>query len=101
MIASPLPPVDLVTPPPRAPRPAAPDDDALRAAARDFEAAFLAEMLTHAGLGRTPEAFGGGAGEDAFAGMLVRERAEALAARGGIGLAEAIFAALARREGGA
>ena len=72
-------------------------DPELRVAAEAFEAAFLAEMLTHAGLGRTPEAFGGGHGEDAFASLLVREQAQLLTARGGIGLADAIHAALAAR----
>ena len=78
-------------PPPR-------DEAALRAAAREFEAAFLAEMLGAAGLGRTPESFGGGAGEDAFGGLLVREQARLMAARGGVGLAEAVFRELAERS---
>ena len=75
------------------------DDAPLRAAALQMEASFLAEMLTLAGLGRTPEGFGGGEGEDAFASLLVAEQARLLTERGGIGLAEAIYASLARREG--
>ncbi|MEC9433852.1 MAG: rod-binding protein [Pseudomonadota bacterium] len=70
------------------------DPAALREAAEAFEAMFLAEMLGHAGLGRTPEAFGGGVGEDAFGGFLVQEQAKAIAARGGIGLAENLVRAL-------
>ena len=71
----------------------------LRAVATEFEAVFLAQMLDHAGVGKTPEAFGGGAGEEAFRGHLIDEQARLMADRGGIGLAETIFRAMARREG--
>ncbi|SDX17001.1 Rod binding protein [Albimonas donghaensis] len=74
------------------------DPARLQAAAEAFEAMFLAEMLTHAGLGQTPEMFGGGVGEDAFSGFLVREQANLMAAQGGIGLAESLVRALAARE---
>jgi Rod binding domain-containing protein len=67
---------------------------AARAAAQAFEAAFLAEMLKHSGVNRTPEGWGGGAGEDAFASFLTQEQARLLAERGGVGLAEHIFDAL-------
>ena len=77
-----------------------PSESPLRAAARALEASFLAEMLSHAGLGRAPEGFGGGAGEDGFASLMVREQARAVADAGGIGLAESIFRALAAREAG-
>lgn len=76
------------------------DPAALRTAAEAFEAMFLAEMLSHAGLGETPEAFGGGVGEDAFGSMLVQEQAKMLAARGGIGLAESLVRSFAGREVG-
>ena len=66
----------------------------LRAVSVELEASFLAEMLRTAGLGKTPAAFGGGAGEDQFGSFLVREQARAMAERGGIGLAEAIFNSL-------
>ncbi|NBB84533.1 MAG: hypothetical protein GVY28_14170 [Alphaproteobacteria bacterium] len=75
---------------------AAAANPALQEAAREFEAAFLAEMLAHGGLGETPEAFGGGAGEDQFAGMLRKAQARHLADAGGIGLAEYIVTSLAR-----
>lgn len=71
---------------------------ALRQVAIDFEALFLAQMLDHAGLGRAPEAFGGGAGEEAFRGHLVEQQARLMAERGGIGLAEALFRAMVSRE---
>ena len=76
-----------------------PREAQLREAARDLEAAFLAEMLRHSGFGATRESFGGGAGEDQFASFLRVEHARALADRGGIGLAESLFRALAAREG--
>ena len=74
--------------------------DPLRQAARAFEAAFLAEMLRHTGLGRMPETFNGGPGEAAFSGTLVQEYANRLAGSGGLGLAEQIYRSLAGREGG-
>ena len=66
-------------------------DDALRASARAFEAAFLSEMLRAAGAGQPAESFGGGIGEEQFASFLVDQQAERIAARGGIGLAEMIL----------
>lgn len=69
----------------------------LRAVARDLEAAFIAEMLKHTGLGATSDAFGGGPGEAQFASFLRTEHARLMAERGGIGLAENIFRALTAR----
>ena len=73
--------------------------DPLRQAAREFEAAFLAEMLRHSGLGRMPESFNGGPGEAAFSGTLVEAYASRIAASGGLGLAEHIYRSLAQRDG--
>ena len=58
-----------------------------------FEQMFLAEMLSHTGLGQT-SAFGGGIGEDQFRSFLVQEQARMLAESGGIGLAAVINANL-------
>lgn len=69
-------------------------DAALREVSRELEATFLAEMLRSAGLGRTPESFGGGAGEDQFTSFMIREQADAMVRAGGIGLAESIFRSL-------
>lgn len=69
-------------------------DDQLRAAAQELEAQFLAEMLKSAGLGVTPDAFGGGEGEEQFASLLRQEQARMMVKAGGIGLAESIFKAL-------
>jgi len=90
MILPAVPPVLL---PPPAPGAAA-SEAALREAATALEAAFLAEMLRGAGLGAPRGAFGGGAGEEQFSSFLASAHARALADRGGIGLAEALFRAL-------
>lgn len=73
--------------------------ETLRGVAVDFEAMFLAQMLDHSGVGRTPEGFGGGPGEEAFRGELIGQQAKLMASRGGIGLADMIFQAMAAREG--
>ncbi|MGL5008441.1 MAG: rod-binding protein [Paracoccaceae bacterium] len=72
---------------------------ALREKAMELEATFLAEMLAHAGFGKTREGFGGGIGEDQFGSFLRNEQAKALAAKGGIGLAEHFFRSMAARGG--
>ncbi|WP_430523002.1 rod-binding protein [Ponticoccus litoralis] len=73
-------------------------DRALREAAMALETNFLAEMLKSAGVGKTPETFGGGAGEDQFASFLRTEQARQMSRQGGIGLAEAIFESLKERR---
>ena len=72
----------------------------LRDVAKAFEASFLAEMLKASGLGKSRSEFGGGAGEDAFASMMVDEQAQLMVERGGIGLSESIFQSLWAREFG-
>lgn len=72
--------------------------DPLFKAAQELEATFLSEMLKSAGLGKVPEAFGGGQGEDQFASFLRAEQARAMAQAGGIGLAESLFHSLKARE---
>lgn len=73
--------------------------DSLRRSAEAFEAAFLAEMLRHTGLGRMPETFNGGAGEAAFSGTLIQEYAKQIADQGGLGLADQIYRSLVERAG--
>lgn len=68
-----------------------PNEQALKEAAIKLEATFLSEMLTAAGMGKSRSEFGGGAGEDQFASLLVRKQAESIAQAGGIGLAEMLF----------
>lgn len=72
--------------------------NALRQAAEKMEAAFLSEMLKAAGVGKTPDAFGGGLGEDQFASFLRDAQAEEMVRAGGIGLAETLFHALKEKE---
>ncbi len=73
------------------------NDRKLFAAAQELEANYLAEMLKSSGLGKPPETFGGGMGEDQFQSMVVLEHARTLAQAGGIGLAESLFNALKER----
>jgi Rod binding domain-containing protein len=79
------------------------DDDArrtaMRAAAVEFEAVFLTQMLEHAGVGRAPGAMGGGAGEDGFRGMMLAEQGRQMARAGGVGLADHVYRAMLRSEG--
>ena len=64
---------------------------AIERTAKDFEAVFLTEMLRPMFSESTAEApFGGGIGEDIWRSMQVDEFGKALAARGGIGLADAV-----------
>ena len=75
--------------PPQPTTPAAGRDaDTLLRKAQAFEAAFLAEMLDHAGASPGAGAFGGGPGEDQFASFLREEQARLMVSRGGFGLAE-------------
>lgn len=87
--------------PPMAQNPLTPTSDAkLREVARDLEASFLSEMLKYSGLGKSRESFGGGAGEDQFASLLIDEQARAMVDAGGIGLAESIFENLKDKANG-
>lgn len=81
---------------------AAEGHDPLRRAAEGLEASFLAEMLKLAGIGKTPDAFGGGPGEDAFASFLIQAYADKIVEAGGIGLADRVYRdlALATGQGG-
>ncbi len=72
--------------------------NALRQAAQKIEAAFLSEMLKAAGVGKSPDSFGGGAGEEQFASFLRDAQAEKMVHAGGIGLAAALFQALKEKE---
>ncbi|NVO57665.1 rod-binding protein [Rhodobacteraceae bacterium B1Z28] len=74
--------------------------DRLQAAAVELEAAFLAEMLKSAGLGKTRQSFGGGAGEDQFASFLVQQQAQQLAQSGGVGLSEILFKSMMEKTNG-
>nr|WP_284323406.1 rod-binding protein [Cypionkella aquatica] len=64
--------------------------------ARALEASFLSEMLNYAGVGKTPEGFGGGIGEEQFGSFLRDEQARQMVEKGGIGLAEQLFNAMTK-----
>jgi Rod binding domain-containing protein len=69
--------------------------DLLRTRAQELEAAFLSEMLAHAGLDGDGSGFGGGIGEAQFGSFLRQAQAEAIVRAGGIGLSESLFRAMA------
>ncbi|MGO4917548.1 rod-binding protein [Pseudogemmobacter sp. W21_MBD1_M6] len=73
-------------------------DLGLREAAEQLEVTFLSEMLKSAGLGKSRESFGGGAGEDQFGSFLRQAQAQEMVKSGGIGLAEKLFGALRLRS---
>ena len=85
-----------IAPPPTPAPPGRLED--LRRLADEMEAAFLSEMLGHAGLDAASSRFGGGAGEAQFASFLRDEQAKAMVKAGGIGLAESLFRAMAGRS---
>ncbi len=61
-----------------------------------LESVFLAEMLKAAGVGKSPESFGGGAGEDQFASFLREAQAREMVRAGGLGLAAHFDAAIGK-----
>ncbi|MBW4962651.1 rod-binding protein [Sulfitobacter sp. CW3] len=65
--------------------------------AQKLEATFLAEMLKSAGLGKSRDSFGGGAGEEQFGSFLLQQQAMQIVKAGGIGLTETLFEALRDR----
>jgi peptidoglycan hydrolase FlgJ len=66
--------------------------DPLRQAARELETVFMTQMLEHmnAGLSTAPP-FGGGHAETMWRSTLNEHYAKAMAGRGGIGIADAIY----------
>lgn len=70
----------------------------MRQLAKDFEKAFVSEMLRHSGLGEMPSTFNGGPGEAAFSGMIADHYAEEIARTGGLGLSDHIFRVLSERQ---
>ncbi|MDO9639084.1 MAG: rod-binding protein [Pseudotabrizicola sp.] len=89
-----------MNPDPVLPGPAAltPERNHLLNKAKEMEAVFLSEMLSHAGLGESSGTFGGGPGEDQFASFLRNAQARSIVEKGGLGLAQTIFSSLIRAE---
>ncbi len=80
--------------------PTAPGQDVLREKAEELETLFLSEMLSHAGLDSSDESFSGGIGEEQFSSFLREAQAREMVKAGGIGLAEALFRAMAGAQHG-
>ena len=76
---------------PKLPPIASDHDKAMRNAAEELEATFLAEMLKPMGASASRGDFGGGIGEEQFSSFLLQEESRAMVRSGGIGLAESIF----------
>lgn len=76
-----------------------PDQQRMMDKAKELEAAFLTEMLSHAGLNTESESFGGGTGEEQFASFLRAEQAKLIVEKGGVGLAEMIFKSMVKAQG--
>jgi peptidoglycan hydrolase FlgJ len=74
--------------------------DLLMDKAKALEAAFLSEMLSHAGMDAAEGPFSGGVGEEQFASFLREAQAKSIVDHGGIGLAEHLFQSLVRKEHG-
>ena len=68
----------------------------LRTKAEALEAAFLAEMLRHSGLGEQESRFGGGIGETQVTSFLREAQAKAIVDAGGIGLAEMLMRSMTK-----
>ena len=90
--------MDISAIPPLPPRRPASDTAPLMVQAKALEASFLSEMLGYAGVGKTPEGFGGGIGEDQFGSFLREEQARQMVEKGGIGLAEQLFHAMTKGQ---
>ena len=81
--------------------PSAPSDDrqATRKAAQEFEAMFVAQMLKPV-FDTLPQggAFSGGPGEKIFQGLLVEQYGKAVAASGGVGIAQVVEQEMLARQ---
>ena len=73
----------------------------LKAVAQEFEGVMLNELLAPMFEGLQTDGLGGGGqGEEMFRPMLVDQYAKGMAARGGIGVADAVLKELVRMQGG-
>jgi Rod binding domain-containing protein len=99
---SPMPSLVLpVAGPQAAVRPAqTPDPVKIAKAAHDFEAMAIGQMLEPMfdTVDSAHDAFGGGAGEEAWKPMLVQAFAKEIEARGGLGLSKPIYDAMLRAQ---
>lgn len=71
----------------------------LDAAARDFEAVYVGEMIKPMfDTVKTDKLFGGGKAEDTFKSLLMQQYGKKIAENGGIGLAQAVKAEMIRMQ---
>lgn len=97
--------MDPLSAPPPPHSPATPTssrpDSKVRETAREFEAVFLGQMtklmMETVEIG---DEFSGGHGEEMFRGVLAERLGEAIAKRGGVGLAPAVLEHMIRMQGG-
>ncbi len=69
--------------------------DKIDHAAKDFEAVFISQMLTHMWSGvKTDGPFGGGHAEEVYRSMLIEEYGKVIAEQGGLGVSDALRAEL-------
>ena len=74
-----------------APKLPAADQKDVDAAARDFEAVFIAQMFEQMWADvRTDGPMGGGTGEQVFRSLMIQDIGKQIAGQGGIGLADAV-----------
>ena len=78
--------------------PQAPISDEMRQAAQDFEASYIAQMLTFSGLDKALMA-GGGDDMAAFTSFYIQSFAEDIAENGGFGLAEKFYDRMVKISG--
>ena len=75
------------------------DPAAARAAAEEFEAVFLSQMLSHMVAGiETDGPFGGGQAEEIYRSLLVNEYGRLTAAGGGVGIADQVMSEILRTQ---
>jgi len=74
-------------------------DDKTKASAKQFEAVFISEMMSHMFEGvKTDPEFGGGQGEDMFKSLLTNEYGKQMANNGGIGIADQLQKAMIQMQ---
>lgn len=68
------------------------DPRKVETAARDFEAVFISQMLSHMWAGiEVDQTFGGGHGEEMFRSMMIEEQGKMMARNGGLGLSDHVM----------
>ena len=85
-----------ITPPPGLQTAHSPQTHNELTTGQKLESVFLSEMLKAAGVGKSSESFGGGAGEDQFSSFLVEAQAREMVRAGGLGLASYFDLAIAK-----